>query len=173
MTIKHWNSSKVRRVKINGRYTSLKTRIKNFFRKVVIGLLLLVITAASYFIAFTVGQITVDTSTLTTVVHLTKETVPPVMVRIAEAESLSNHYCSEELVRAKMCASSELGQVLVKANSNKSIDVGKYQVNVFYWGKKATDLGLDIFKEKDNETMALWIYENYGTDPWSASSKNW
>lgn len=97
----------------------------------------------------------------------------PVMQRIAKAESLDSHYCTDQLIKAKMCAKSEKGQVLVRANKNKTIDVGRYQVNVFYWGSKATELGYDIFNEEDNEKMAMWIYKNHGTDPWYSSAEKW
>lgn len=99
--------------------------------------------------------------------------IAPVLARIAKAESHNSHYCTPELVRIKMCAKSEIGQVLVKANKDKSIDVGRYQINVYHWGKVASDKGLNLFNEKDNETFAIWLFENYGSEPWSASKLNW
>lgn len=99
--------------------------------------------------------------------------IAPVLVRIARAESHNSHYCTPELVKAKMCAKSEVGQVLVRSNNNKTIDVGRYQINVYYWGAKASQMKLNLFNEQDNETFAIWLYENQGTEPWSASKKNW
>lgn len=99
----------------------------------------------------------------------------PVLKRIAKAESLDSHYCTDTLIKARMCASSEKGQVLVRSNTdkNKTIDVGRYQINVYYWGAKATELGYNIFDENDNRKMAEWIYKNHGTEPWGSSSKKW
>lgn len=84
----------------------------------------------------------------------------PVMDRIAKCESNSNHI------------DSKTGQVVMNANANKTVDIGKYQINSV-WFKKATELGLDITKESDNEKMAYWIYENRGTGDWYASSNCW
>lgn len=99
--------------------------------------------------------------------------LPPVLVRIGEAESKSSHWCTEKLVKASMCGTHELGQVLTHPNTNGTVDVGKYQINVDTWGAKATQLGLNLFVEADNEKMALWIYENVGTGPWASSRARW
>lgn len=101
------------------------------------------------------------------------KTIAPVLMRIAQAESHNSHLCTDALVRSKLCPASEKGQVLVRANSNGTVDVGKYQINVFYWGAEASKHGLNLFNEKDNESFAIWLYENKGTEPWSASKKNW
>jgi len=71
------------------------------------------------------------------------------MARIAKCESGNSHYDKN-------------GQVLI----NKSRDVGRYQINVQVWGKKATELGYDLYNEKDNEAFALWLFENKGSEPW-------
>jgi len=60
----------------------------------------------------------------------------------------------------------------MRANTNGTVDIGEYQVNGFYWGKKASELGLDLTKEADNKKMAEWIYANKGTGDWY-SQKCW
>jgi len=99
----------------------------------------------------------------------------PILEKIAQAESHKSHYCTEALVKASMCRKSEIGQVLARANSDKvrSIDVGYYQINLYYWGDKATEKGLDLFDEEDNKKMGEWIFQNYGSEPWNSSGKNW
>lgn len=84
----------------------------------------------------------------------------PVLDRIAKCESGNRHF-------------GESGQVLVMGNTNKSVDIGRYQINNVVWGKKATELGLDLMKEKDNRTMAEYIYKNFGTEPWVYSKHCW
>lgn len=84
----------------------------------------------------------------------------PVMDRIAKCESGSNHI------------DPKTGQVYMLANTNKSVDVGKYMINTV-WHKKAKELGFDITKEVDNEKMAYWIYENMGTEAWYSSKHCW
>lgn len=94
------------------------------------------------------------------IIELIDETVPPVLSRIAECESNSRHF-------------GKSGQVLAVGNKNGSVDVGRYQINVSSWGEKATELGYDLYDEKENELMALWIYENYGTEPWKWTKSCW
>jgi hypothetical protein len=88
------------------------------------------------------------------------EVEAPVLSRIAKCESGNNHYAKS-------------GQVLVVGNNNKSVDVGKYQINAQIWGAKATELKLNIFIEKDNEEFAKYLYRTYGTEPWVWSKKCW
>lgn len=82
-----------------------------------------------------------------------------VMERIAKCESSTGHFGPS-------------GQVIFNANSNGSVDIGKYQINTV-WFKKATELGYDLTNEKDNEAFAMWIYDNHGTEPWYSSVKCW
>lgn len=89
----------------------------------------------------------------------------PVLDRIADCESgngtpgSAHHYKN--------------GQVIMRANTNGTIDIGKYQVNLTYWGKQASALGFDLTKEADNKAMAEWIYANKGTGDWSSSAHCW
>ena len=84
----------------------------------------------------------------------------PVLAKIAQCESGNRHF-------------GESGQVLMVGNDNKSVDVGRYQINNAVWGKTAHKMGLDITLEKDNEEFAKWLYKNYGTEPWVWSKKCW
>jgi hypothetical protein len=81
----------------------------------------------------------------------------PVMARIAKCES-SNMQMRN-------------GQVVINVNKNGTYDMGKYQINSI-WNKKAAELGYNLSVEKDNEAFAMWLYKNYGTEPWSASRAN-
>jgi len=83
-----------------------------------------------------------------------------VMERIAKCESGNSH------------TDPKTGQVYMLANTNKTVDVGKYMINSV-WHKKAKELGYDITKEVDNEKMAYWIYENMGTEAWKYSLHCW
>ncbi len=139
----------------NGRFSSFKLKVKLFFRK----LFRLSMLGLAIYSAFLVGRYIAPTETITNIVQADNG-VPPVMQRIAKCESGNTHFDKN-------------GQILVKGNVNKTVDIGKYQVNNFYWGAKARELGLDITKEKDNEEMALWIYENKGTQPWYSSQNCW
>lgn len=84
--------------------------------------------------------------------------VPPVMERIAKCESNNQH--------------TRNGQVIFNANTNGTVDVGRYQINTV-WNKKATELKLDITKDSDNTAMAIWIYQNRGTEDWYSSKSCW
>ena len=89
-----------------------------------------------------------------------KSGIPPVMERIAECESGNRHF-------------KDNGQVVTNLNSGRSLDIGRYQINEKVWGKKAGEMKLDLTDEEDNETMALWIYANFGTEDWKYSAHCW
>ena len=52
-------------------------------------------------------------------------------------------------------------------------DIGEWQINEIVWGEKAKQLGFDIYDQKGNQEMAMWIYQNYGTEPWNWSKPCW
>lgn len=92
-------------------------------------------------------------------VEVVKFVKAPIMERIAKCESGNKHFDTN-------------GQVLMRSNTNKSVDLGKFQINTV-WFAKATELGLDLNKEEDNEKMAYYIYHNFGTNPWYSSEHCW
>lgn len=87
------------------------------------------------------------------------ETKAPVLDRIAKCESGGKQFTN--------------GQVTVNANTNGSVDIGKYQINMRLWGKKAADMGYNLAIEADNEAFATYLYKNLGTEPWVWSKKCW
>ena len=52
-------------------------------------------------------------------------------------------------------------------------DIGLFQINEIIWGKKAQELELNIYSLEGNKAMALWIYDNYGLNPWRHSFNCW
>ena len=52
-------------------------------------------------------------------------------------------------------------------------DIGIFQVSETYWLEKSLELGYDIYTVNGNIEMAVWIYNNYGTQPWAWSKKGW
>lgn len=84
----------------------------------------------------------------------------PVLERIAKCESGGVQVAQN-------------GQVIVKGNKNGSVDMGKYQINLSIWGKKATQLGFNLTTEEGNTEMAKWLYRNKGTGAWSNSQNCW
>ena len=134
-----------------------KNKVRSFFKKVIFWLVVIVALAGvvQYFRwAYPTEKI------VTKEVLVERAITYPVLERIAQCESGNNHFGPS-------------GQVLMVGNTNKSVDVGKYQVNVALWGKKANELGLDLTLEKDNEAFAIYLYKTYGTEPWVWSKKCW
>ena len=85
--------------------------------------------------------------------------IPPVLERIARCESSNQNV-------------DKTGQVLMRANKNGSVDVGKYQINSI-WFKQASDLHYDLTKPADNLAFAMWLYQNKGTGAWVDSANCW
>jgi hypothetical protein len=83
----------------------------------------------------------------------------PVMDRIANCESGNKHFDKN-------------GQVLMRGNTNRTVDLGVYQINTV-WFADATKQGYDLTKETDNRAYAHYLYGKYGTEPWYSSKKCW
>lgn len=148
--------------RVNGRFDSFKAQVRRIVRVAFIGAVTIGVLAAVFFI----GAATYSTSTSSVeAAVVTKVAEAPVLDRIADCESgngtpgSASHYKN--------------GQVVLRANTNGTVDIGKYQVNLTYWGKKATELGFDLTKEADNKKMAEWLYANKGTGDWSSSAHCW
>jgi hypothetical protein len=139
----------------------LRYRFNKFMEKAVA----IAIIVGMIYGGFKVGQMTTEASVSHANVEIIKEvpveiaTKAPIMEKIAHCESGGKHY-------------GKSGQVIFNANTNGSVDVGKYQINTV-WFAKATEMGLDVTKEEDNEAMARWIYENRGTEDWYSSKSCW
>lgn len=85
----------------------------------------------------------------------------PVLDRIANCESKGKQ------LNAK-------GEVIVNVNTNGTVDVGKYQINMSAGHvKEMAKLGFNPLTEEGNEAYAKYLYQNVGTGPWSSSSKCW
>ena len=135
----------------NGRFSSMWKITKWFATRVAIGMAILAVGLGLY-VAGGYGNPVVKA-------QLVKEDTAPVLLRIFKCESNNKHFDKN-------------GQVLMRSNNNKTVDIGIAQINSV-WFAKATELRLDLTKEGDNKEMAQWIYRNRGTDDWSASAKCW
>lgn len=82
----------------------------------------------------------------------------PIMVEVAKCESTFRHTQTD-------------GSVLRGIVDNR--DTGVMQINTYYHGDTAEQLGLDLEDIHDNLTYARYLYEKQGTQPWSASQPCW
>lgn len=81
--------------------------------------------------------------------------LPPILKKICKAESQNRQFRDDK------------GHVL--RGSTTPSDIGYCQINEIYWNDTAKDLGYDIYTEKGNKEMAMYIFENEGTTPWNSS----
>lgn len=147
--------------RLDGKFDSFRLKLARFMRvvkMVIASVAILVLAGAIGAFFFSSSEITVTTETIIA--------PAPVLERIADCESGNG-------TKGSATHHGKSGQVLMIANPNGTVDVGKYQINLFYWGAKATELGLDLTKETDNRQMAEYIYSNNGTGDWSSSAKCW
>jgi hypothetical protein len=135
-----------------------KNKIKSFFKKVLFWSII-ILALASTVQYFRWAYPTTITKEVIKEVLINQEVSYPVLDRIAQCESGNSHLDKN-------------GQVMLRGNTNKSVDVGVFQINSL-WFKKATELGLDLTKEKDNREFATYLYKTYGTEPWVWSKKCW
>ena len=136
----------------------LKLKVKRFFKKVIFWfcVALLIAGVVQY---FRWAYPTTITKEVVKEVIVNQEIKYPVLDRIAQCESGNKHFDKN-------------GQVMLRGNTNKSVDVGVFQINSL-WFAKATELGLDLTKEKDNREFAVYLYTTRGTEDWVWSKKCW
>ena len=109
-------------------------------------------------------------------IEIEEDTTVPILDRIMKAESNGNQFCTEELARTKRykgCFPGRIGWPLMNTNVDGTTDWGIFQINDWFWGEKAAELGYDILTEEGNRAMGKWIFDNHGTEPWSASKPYW
>jgi hypothetical protein len=140
---------------------SFKSKVKGFFKKVVFwSIVILAFAGAVKY--FNWAYPTIIEKEVVKEVIINQEIKYPILDKIALCESNNKHFDTN-------------GQVLVRGNAGNraSVDIGRYQLNAMYHGKKATEMGLNLFNEQDNRTYAVYLFETQGTEPWSASKKCW
>jgi hypothetical protein len=82
----------------------------------------------------------------------------PILVDIARCESTFRQFDQNgNIVRGKV----------------NQADVGVMQINEKYHADEATKLGYNIYTVEGNVAFAKYLYDKYGADPWSSSSKCW
>lgn len=116
-----WNGKHLRDIYPHAtKWQVFKFKLKRFIRKC----LILTGATAIIFVAFVLGGM-FDKSVIYEKVEAIKEVekVPPVLDRIIKCESGNHHFDSN-------------GQVLMRSNTNKTVDVGVAQINTV-WFKKA------------------------------------
>ena len=92
------------------------------------------------------------------VIVVKDDTLPPVLQRIAQCESAGQQFARD-------------GRVL--RGKRHPQDTGLFQINAVVWAKHAEALGYDIHTRDGNESMARYIFANYGSVPWQSSAKCW
>lgn len=102
---------------------------------------------------------TIEEAKTVQTIKLVDKTLPPILQKICQAESPNGHYRKN-------------GTISIYVNNNKTIDIGKCQINSI-WEAKAVELGYNIYTEQGNEDMARWIFTNYGSEPWYSSKSRW
>ncbi len=82
----------------------------------------------------------------------------PILAEIARCESQFRQYNSDgDILRGKV---------------NKS-DLGVMQVNKYYHGEKAEELGFDLESIDGNLSYAKYLFDKEGSTPWNSSKKCW
>lgn len=85
-------------------------------------------------------------------------TLPPIFKHIAQCESQTRQFNADGTIHR--------GEINPK-------DIGMYQINEYWNGETARELGFDIYTLEGNTRMALWLYEHRGLQPWAWSKPCW
>jgi hypothetical protein len=81
----------------------------------------------------------------------------PIMAKVAKCESRYRQYKNGEVLQGEQ----------------NSLDRGVMQINLYYHGQTAAEMGLDIHDIDDNVAYARYLYEKQGVKPWISSSPCW
>ncbi len=145
------------------RFQTFLWRVREFLKKLLRIITIGAIGFGALYGSFSLGAYfnpVITYATQEKIVYQDKQVDYPVMNRIAKCESGNTQMGKN-------------GQVILNANTNDTVDVGKYQINNTVWGKKATELGYDLMTEEGNTNFAMWLYQNHGTEPWYSSASCW
>lgn len=82
----------------------------------------------------------------------------PILVEIAWCESRYRQFSDDGTV--------------IRGNVNRE-DVGVMQINEHFHADTAKKMKLDIYTVEGNVAFGKYLYDKYGTDPWSSSKKCW
>jgi hypothetical protein len=140
------------------KWYNFKLKVKTFFKKLAFWFVVILIAVG-------VGQYVRWAYPTEVIKEVVKEVIVnqdisyPVLDRIAQCESGNKHLDKN-------------GQVIMRGNTNKTVDVGVFQINSV-WFAKATELGLNLTVEKDNREFAKYLYTTRGTEDWVYSKKCW
>lgn len=107
---------------------------------------------------YEIPKVEIVQNTALAVVSSSIPEVPDILKRIAECESGGRQFKDDGSV--------------VRGIANPQ-DIGKYQINLYWNGAKAKELGYDLFTEEGNTLMALYLYHSRGTKDWSWSAGCW
>lgn len=143
-----------------GRFTSFKTKVKFAVRWFVIRAAIAVIATALLGMGYAYSQFESAHTLVAVNVPVTQAEVAPILQKICMAES----GCKQFDVS---------GLPVMHANTNGSVDIGKYQINNKIWGAKAKELNMDILTESGQDSLARWILLNRGSTAWNSSAKGW
>jgi len=82
----------------------------------------------------------------------------PILIEVARCESEFRQFDAEgEVIRGRAVAD----------------DIGVMQINEFFHGETAKNMGIDIYTAQGNVAYAKYLYSKYGLRPWSASKPCW
>ena len=154
----NWEGRNYMKYQRDAKTGQFKNKVKSFLKKLLFWVIVILALAATVQ-GFRLAYPTVVTVETIKEVLVNQEIDYPVLARIAQCESGNTHIDKN-------------GQVLMRGNTNRTVDIGRYQINSV-WFAEATKQGLDLTKDKDNEEFAKFLFSTRGTEPWVYSKKCW
>lgn len=132
---------------------------RNGFRRLVMVVMFIALGASSAFVYRELNPKVVNADPIIReVVAEQKLSDYPILVKICNAESGGKQFkANGDVVRGRVNPS----------------DIGICQINEAINNDQARKLGFDIFTQKGNEQMAIWMFVHEGTAPWNSSKAGW
>ncbi len=143
------------------RWQVMKYKTIRFIRWLIIRAGIAAAAVALLFTGYLYNAVTApNLNVVNQVITVAAKDVAPILHKICMAESSCQQFDKN-------------GIPTMHANTNGSVDIGKYQINNRVWGATARKLGYDLMTEEGQDKMATYLLENKGSGPWFSSSKNW
>jgi hypothetical protein len=153
---------------------SVKSEFKRIMKESLKVVMVLSFVAGSIVGTYALGSASTSAQVVYASVPTPVSTMPdlPILDRIGDCESGQRNKEGKPIAGTATQFAKD-GQVILNANSNHTVDIGKYMINNNVWGETATKMGDDLMTEQGNTNFAIWLFTNKGDSAWEDSSSCW
>lgn len=170
-----WHGKRLRDIYPHAtRWEVFKWKTMKFIRKIVLWSATIGLVMGSTYAGFMWAKVTVEPEKVIAkeIVEVPVDGPLPVLERIADCESGKRDHQGHGVKGTATQIDPTTHQVMIKTNTDGSVDVGYMQINSVNF-KDAAKRGYDVTKEADNKAYGLYLFKTRGSQPWKSSITCW